>query len=858
VRGFLVVCLALVAASAPAGCTGTGTVPCGDARCPAGFVCETAAGAAPLCVVGSGECTPERDGLRCEGTGAPICAGGTCGASRCGDGFVDPTRGELCDLGSGNSLDKDAACRQGLCRPAGCGDAVIDTGEECDDGPGNDDFAPGQCRRTVCREAWCGDGVVDEGEGPSCLGPYEPVIPVLAPEAPILASGDFDGDGLTDMVLPNDSTNGDGPTIAIYFPDPGGGVSELRLSGGGAAYNGDEGDLDGDGDLDLVVVGVDTTLADAAWIFYNQGERQFSGRTAPELAHLAVVQLGDLDGDGDADLIGADLLGALERRLADGAGGFGPALPAAGTPVEQIEMGDVDGDGRADLAMISRLGVLTVARAQPDGSLGPPEVPPSGDSADGRLWATDLDADGLADLVMASSPDLEGEVTLWRSLGGTFAAPLIYPAVLEPEQVLVGDLDGDGFRDVLVTSPDPYRWRVLRGAPGGAYLVEPPQGDDARPLSLDVLADVDGDGLLDVLAHDLDTAGWVPGGDGPFGRHHALMSIPDFIDSMVGVVDVDLDGDGARELCLSTGVEVVCAPLLGGGRVGPVVAAAPLAGAILRTHADLDGVPGDELVLTTPGDVVVVGLVPGGIGERARRAVVSSGLGTVAVVPRPGGAPADLAVQAPESLSSVRTDVLHLDPASGTLVVRATWQAGWAATPRPGVAAGDVDGDGRTDLLSVEPSGLIVYPGLPDDTLAAPRVLELGVEAVAVGDLDGDGDADLVVGRDDRLEVRLQGPAGTFTASGWDVPDAAGPRLVEANGDGHLDLVHEEIAGVPQVRLGDGHGRFGPAALVDPPGARISLVDATLDGRLDVVYPKPSDTSGLVIAAGRLRRDASF
>lgn len=62
-------------------------------------------------------------------------ADGSCSVSTCGDGIVDPARGEECDLGSGslgNSNTVADRCRATCLRPS-CGDGVVDEGEDCDD-----------------------------------------------------------------------------------------------------------------------------------------------------------------------------------------------------------------------------------------------------------------------------------------------------------------------------------------------------------------------------------------------------------------------------------------------------------------------------------------------------------------------------------------------------------------------------------------------------------------------------------------------------------------------------------------------------------------------------------------------------
>jgi cysteine-rich repeat protein len=89
----------------------------------------------------------------------------TPGTSVCGDGVLR-SECELCDDGAANSDTVADACRT-TCRPAGCGDGVVDTGEECDDGnvtscDGCSEF----CRVEV--GLGCGDGVPNAACGEPC------------------------------------------------------------------------------------------------------------------------------------------------------------------------------------------------------------------------------------------------------------------------------------------------------------------------------------------------------------------------------------------------------------------------------------------------------------------------------------------------------------------------------------------------------------------------------------------------------------------------------------------------------------------------------------------------------------------
>ena len=89
----------------------------------------------------------------------------TPGTSVCGDGTLDP-RCELCDDGAANSDVVADACRT-TCRPAACGDGVIDGAEACDDGDTDScDGCSASCEIEL--GVGCGDGVANPACGEPC------------------------------------------------------------------------------------------------------------------------------------------------------------------------------------------------------------------------------------------------------------------------------------------------------------------------------------------------------------------------------------------------------------------------------------------------------------------------------------------------------------------------------------------------------------------------------------------------------------------------------------------------------------------------------------------------------------------
>jgi hypothetical protein len=170
----------------------------------------------------------------------------------------------------------------------------------------------------------------------------------------------------------------------------------------------DAGDLDGDGDLDLVVA---DSIDGLVVVLENDGAGHFSAASrqpAALQATLAAVKLVDLDGDHRLDLVVALTTGdAVGSALGDGAGGFGAWSMVTVHQPALLAIADFDGDQRPDVAATmptdSSVGVL---RNQGGGALaGPVIVPidPAHMFGSADLVAADLDGDGLADLASVLS-----------------------------------------------------------------------------------------------------------------------------------------------------------------------------------------------------------------------------------------------------------------------------------------------------------------------------------------------------------------------------------------------------------------------------------------------------------------------
>lgn len=391
-----------------------------------------------------------------------------------------------------------------------------------------------------------------------------------------VTSSDIDGDGDLDIILANGGgyyVPGVAESSTIYLNDGagnftdatptmfGGAVSRLRQVG--------IGDVDGDGDIDIYQPGGYGIDLDKLWIQVEPGvfEDKAAELLPPGLmSNAPAFHLGDLDGDGDLDLVTTDWYTAADRTpvnltmyLNDGTGKFTVAattkLPEFWTPAERfppnipfagqagvpywgtraidLDFADIDGDFDLDILVNMRNGISRIFLNDGFGYFK---------DGNGKVYNVS-DPEGGTPLTVSNYPMKRG------------------PYVYNQE---ICDIDGDGDLDILLDNAgkrpvggSSNYTQILVNNGKGVFTDETRErifGETGSDDNAVKCVDVNNDGHYDIMVASLTSQAeklLIADGTGKFNMEPG--AFPAIRDSSLGIDAADYDGDGIFDVFTGQG-----------------------------------------------------------------------------------------------------------------------------------------------------------------------------------------------------------------------------------------------------------------------------------------------------------------
>lgn len=315
------------------------------------------------------------------------------------------------------------------------------------------------------------------------------------------------------------------------------------------------GDLDGDGDIDVVVAN-GRHWAQQNYVFLNDGRGHFNVMRPLGTDHSTTYacEIDDLDADGDLDIVTGNAMAPCNVFLNQGNAKFTlhSSLNEISS-VRSIALARFDGNASPD--------VLVTCRGRPniiffnDGKAGFDKKRPFGSKSDSTIdvAVADFDMDHVADLMLANRDDQHNFLLLNSGPTQFKKLPMGF-AVQNSRAVIAEDFNGDGVLDAMfgnIGEPNSVFLATKLGHFGRGL----PVGPNGKQTYAIAAADMDRDGDIDFVEGNVQARNAVYFNQGN-GKDFARIEFGSPTTATYGVCIADFDGDSYPDIAVANSGDV--------------------------------------------------------------------------------------------------------------------------------------------------------------------------------------------------------------------------------------------------------------------------------------------------------------
>ncbi len=675
---------------------------------------------------------------------------------------------------------------------------------------------------------------------------------------------DLNKDGFADIAVADASTN----NVFIAFNNGQGGftaVSAVATGNVPSAVSIVDVNADGFGDL-VVSESADNTVS----VMLGDGTGSFKRTTFAVGNNPQAIRVIDVTSNAKPDMFVAN---AADNNMTlysgDGLGGFTKLTTfAVGLNPVAITAGDINGDGKTDVITTNMGdGTVSVLLGKGAGAFG---AATSFDVGTAPIFTarSDVNGDNKVDLVVSNSGDSSVSILLGDGLGAFQLQSVVKITPGNFANATTGDLNGDGFVDLAMGSS------LALGDGTGNFVVK------SSSVSGFVF-DINNDGKLDLVRAGAISINTTFGPRGGFISDPTLTGGGDpravvrFFESgkQIGSTAANTSGTWTYKPVLADGKHtIVVQETDATGNVGSATVTFTLDTVLPTPTAVLAKDNGASAVDGLTNDLTIKGKAEA--GDRVQLFEGTTLLGTATAAADGTWSITPTLTDGIHTVFANETDAAGNIAASGNVVFTLDQTAprvttllsppttlGLTAQPGydPGlifpnwIASGDLNGDGKIDIVSASNATISVQLGdglgkLAPIAIVSPTTLSASQSNYVLADINGDGKGDILnlrgfdtIAGGNSEEVFLNDGTGKFAAPIVITLPSGVPFSTltagDVNGDKMADLIGVS-GGLTMVLLGDGTGKFGAA--INSSGGSAGgflplLMDANGDGNLDVV-----------------------
>ncbi|HSH01788.1 MAG TPA: VCBS repeat-containing protein [Anaerolineae bacterium] len=604
-------------------------------------------------------------------------------------------------------------------------------------------------------------------------------------------------------------------------------------------------DFNGDGLIDIVTGNNESATAPNI-LYTNKGNNTFTPTNLPGSPQRTItIAAADLNGDGSPDIVAGNY-GENAVYLNDGYGNFTTPPTLFGHPLDEswgLAIADMNNDGALDIIIGNEFWENYIYFNNGDGTDFSTSVNTFDTGYDYTYDVAigDFNGDTYLDILTANYGDSD---KLFLNNGSGGFNPTVYNSATDLSiHLAIADLDNNGTLDFVTVASGGPNYIYLND--GNASFTATPFGTGSDSTRTVDLADIDGDGDFDIIAATFQNYNQIYFNDG-FANFNTNINFGSNNAQTKATYAADINGDHLLDIIevgfnrqntvyLNRGDSLFSAPPL--ELDNTIESVQPIVAGDLNGDNYIDiavGVTGqsNKIYLNDSNGNFTGGTLTFGPGNDTTKALAIADLN--------GDTHLDLVTGNDGQLNRV-----FLNNGNATFSSASLLNSNFATS---NIAIGDLNHDGALDIILNNPDDINqIYFNNGDGTFGSPYNLTAAAidsTNITLGDLNEDGLLDMAIGFDnEQIQIYLNDSTGLFITPTLTLSSGLervqGLTFGDIDNNGTTDIIVANYFRPNIIYFGNGDGTFiSPPTIFDPnsePSSDLQTVDINRDGALDII-----------------------